>query len=381
MHPVPPPTEGPLRSIAAPPPVKPRRLHDGDPILAPDPANGWERRVVLNPAVALVSGADLDRQLPAWGLPGAAAARLREAGGAAVMLYRAQGDVVEALRMAPSSLGRAFFTPDLQLVHRDAEPALTPDAPFHNLGLEDARATTVDGTHYLYYTGYFDPSPEDDYDRGVQVCLATSDDLQSWTLHGPVEGDINAVNNKNAVLLPEPVGGRWVLLHRPMEGAGAMAIHWATAPAPSGPWTSQGVLMRSFRYREFAQSWIGAGGPPVSLGDGRFLTIYHQGHYGRDGHREYDLAATLLDFSQSDPDAIVGPRIEPMMRPTGALEQVGDEDLGVDNVVFSCANYVWQDDLVIPYAGADSRIFGAAMPLQDLVDALEGAEGDDRIVL
>ena len=52
-------------------------------------------------------------------------------------------------------------------------------------------------------------------------------------------------------------------------------------------------------------------------------------------------------------------------------ETEGDADLGVDNVLFSCATHRWGDLLVIPYAGADSRIFGATLPFAALVEALE----------
>lgn len=368
MHTTPPPTVGPPRSIDQPPPVDVTRLHDGQPILAPVERHPWESRVVLNPAGQLVEADRLDGLLPSWGLTEAAADRLREAGGAVVLLYRAQGEVQEDIRMAPSYLGRAILTPTLDLVHRDDRPALSPDAAFHNLGLEDARCTRVGDTFYLYYTGYTDPTPSDDLDRHVNICLATSTDLAEWEMHGPLEGDLNEVNNKNAALLPEPVNGKYVLLHRPMEGEDAMAVHWATADAPDGPWSTEGVLFKSYAYKEFAQSWVGAGGPPISLGDGRFLMVYHQGHYSSDGAREYDLSAALLDFSE---DAPVLARIEPLMRPTGAYETEGDEDLGVDNVLFACANHRWGDRLIIPYAGADSRIFGATLPFDDLVRALE----------
>ena len=370
MHTVPPPTEGPPRSIAEPPPLSPRRLHGGRPILAPVEGHAWESRVVLNPAGQLVEGDRLEALLPAWGLTDAQADRLREAGGACVLLYRAQGEVHDDIRMAPSYVGWAVLTPTLDLVHRRPTPVLSPDAPFHNLGLEDPRCTRVGDTYYLYYTGYTDPTPSDDADRHVHICLATSEDLVEWALHGPLAGEVNEVNNKNSALLPEPVGDEYVLLHRPMEGDEPMAIHWATAPDPAGPWSSRGLLMRSYDYREFAQSWIGAGGPPESLGDGRFLAIYHQGHFSADGAREYDLAAVLLDFRQPDP---VVSRVEPLMRPDGDLETEGDDDLGVDNVLFSCANHRWRGQLVIPYAGADSRIFGATVDAGRLLAALEDA--------
>jgi predicted GH43/DUF377 family glycosyl hydrolase len=96
--------------------------------------------------------------------------------------------------------------------------------------------------------------------------------------------------------------------------------------------------------------------------------IYHQGHFTPHGHREYDLAAALLDFSFDDP---VRSRIEPLIRPEGEQEQAGDPDLGVDNVLFTCANYRLGDELIIPYAGADSRIFGATISTPELIAALE----------
>ncbi len=357
-----------LRTITTPPPVRPVRLHGGRPILEPHPAHPWENRVVLNPAAVLVeAGDDLERLMQAWPLPAAARDRLRRAGGACVMLYRAQGTFTVGTH-APSSLGLALLTPDLELVYRHPEPVLQPAAPFHNLGVEDPRCTRAGGTWYLYYTGYASDDPSDpEAPRHIRICLATTRDFATWTLHGPAAGDLNAVPNKNAALLPEPAGGRWLLLHRPMDGPGAMTIHLAEADDPAGPWQSRGVLMPSFPYREFARSWIGAGGPPLALGDDRFLMIYHQGHYTPEGTREYDLAAALLDFRRDDP---VCARIEPLMRPEGPDEQVGAPDLGVDNVLFTCANYRWGDDLVIPYAAADSRIFGAAVPVDALLQAL-----------
>ena len=341
------------RTITAPPPVEPKRLYGGHPVLEPDPAHSWESRVVLNPAAVLVTGDLPDK----WMLSSAQADALSE--GACAMMYRAQGDHGHAA----SSLGLALFTPQLKLVKRWSDPVIRPEASFHHLGVEDARCTRIDDVFYLYYTGYALHHGEPD----VRICLATSSNLVDWTLHGPAAGDINEVSNKNAALLPRMVDGRWILLHRPMEGPGAMTVHWAVSDSPEGPWRTQGVLMESYIYREFTRSWIGAGGPPVSIGGERFLMIYHQGHFTAEGRREYDLAAALLDFGASEP---VVARIEPLMRPATDAERLGDPDLGVDNVLFTCANYVVGDDLIIPYAGADSRIFGASIGISEMVAAL-----------
>ncbi|HEX7070195.1 MAG TPA: glycosidase [Rhodothermales bacterium] len=354
-----------LRSIEVPPPVAPRRMF-GRPILEPISGHAWESHVVLNPAAVLIDDlAELLALTGIWGLSDSERTRLVRSGGACVMLYRAQGERDEERGVAPSSIGMAIFTPELELVSRRPEPVLLPDAPYHDLGVEDPRCTRVGDRFYLYYTGY---GRNGGSEGRVQICLATTSDFVSWEVLGPVAGDLNLYPNKNPALLSERVNGRWLMLHRPMEGPDAMTIHLAEAPEPSGPWTSLGPLMKSYRYLEFSRSWIGAGGPPISLGDGRFLMIYHQGHFTVDERREYDLAAALLDFRHEDP---VRARIEPLMRPSGALEVSGDAELGVDNVLFTCANYRFGDRVIIPYAGADSRIFGAWVDLGSIVAALE----------
>jgi len=363
-----------MHTIATLPPVAPVRLHHGHPILEPVTAHAWESRVVLNPAATLLpADTHLEQLFQTWNLAPFQRARLRHAGGACVMLYRAQGEPDPENQHAPSSLGLALFSPTLTLLYRHTKPVIKPESPFHNLGVEDPRCTRVGDTFYLYYTGYATNQPGNpDAPRTVRICLATTEDFLDWTLHGPVAGDINTVDNKNPALLPRPVDGRWLLLHRPMEGPDAMTIHLAEAEQPEGPWHTLGPLMKSYAYQEFDRSWIGAGGPPEALDDGRFLMIYHQGHFTADGQREYDLAAALLDFSAADP---VRARIEPLMRPTEEAERLGDPELGVDNVLFTCANYRLQDQLIIPYAGADSRIFGASVPVDALVAALEAQAG------
>jgi beta-1,2-mannobiose phosphorylase / 1,2-beta-oligomannan phosphorylase len=353
------------RSITLAPPVNPRRLHDGLPVLQPDPGVHWASRVVLNPAAVMVDDdATLLKLIDRLHLDERTVRSIRARAAVTVMLFRAQGDLDPSLDHAPSRIGLALFTPELELLYRASEPVIDVGEPFHNLGVEDARCSRVGDTFYLYYTGYCQESDG----RRVRICLATSENLVDWQLHGPLAGDLNDVDNKNPALFPEPVQGKWLMLHRPMEGPGAMAIHLAEADSPAGPWRSRGLLMHSFAYHEFERSWIGAGGPPVSLGGERFLAIYHQGHFTRDGRREYDLAAALFDFGLDDP---VVARIEPLMRPSGPIEQAGELALGVDNVLFTCANYVLGEDLIIPYAGADSRILGASVHLQALVSALE----------
>lgn len=346
-----------------------KRMNQGKPVLTPKPGSSWESKVVLNPGVVLVDDFNvLEPVMEKWGISEVQKNRLREAGGAAVMLYRAQGRVEEEKGLAPSYTGLAVFTPELDLVWRREEPVISPKESFHNLGVEDGRCSFIDGKFYFLYTGYFEE--EKTASNKVHICLAVTTDFINWDLKGPLPGNLNNVDNKNSVLFPEKIHGKWVMLHRPMHGQNPKSIHWAVADSLDGYWESRGILMASYQFKQFRQSWIGAGGPPVSIGKNRFLTIYHQGHFFPNNEREYDLAATILEFPEPGVCNVLK-RIEPLMRPTGAEEQQGDENLGVNNVLFTCANYVLGDDLMIPYAGADSRIFGAKINLSELVKELE----------
>lgn len=346
------------------------RLYGGDPILEPEPTHDWEDGVVLNPAAHLVDDPDeIARLCDALDLTSDQRAQLSD--GVVVMLYRAQGSRMQHGHSA-SSLGLALFTPLMEPVYRHSTPLIAPDEPYHDMGVEDARLTRIDNTYYLYYTGYARTNAGVDgaLEGRVRICLATSTDLLDWELHGPASGELNEVPNKNAALLPERANGRFVLLHRPLSGMHPFAMHWAESDAPSGPWRSRGLLMASRRFEDQALSWVGSAGPPLPLGDGRFLALYHQGHVGYNRRKLYNLSAALLDFTQDDP---VVARIEPILLPTGERETSGDARLGVDNVVFACANHRVGSRVVVPYAGADSRIFAAAFDEAELLEALETA--------
>ena len=355
------------------------RLHGGRPILEPVTSHNWESRVVLNPAAVLVDDlAELENLMETWNLDQDKRDTLRKAGGACVVVYRAQGSAFErpnpvdaARPHVASALGLGVFTPTLELIRRWSEPVITPEASFHDLGVEDARCTKVDGTYYLHYTGYTTEGVEHPSVLGrVHLCLATTTNFVDWELHGPLTGDVNKHDDKNGALFPTPVAGVWWFWHRPMGGEHPMAIHLASAPSPLGPWTSRGCVLASYRFEDQATSWVGAAGPPVSIGDDRFLALYHQGHRSFDGRRLYNLSAMLVEPAAAEP---ILSRLEPLLLPEGDLERHGDPLLGVDNVVFSCANYRLGDQLIIPYAGADSRIFAASVRFEALLEELGSA--------
>jgi len=165
------------------------------------------------------------------------------------------------------------------------------------------------------------------------------------------------------MLFDQKINGKYVMLHRPMEGPDAMAIHWADAADVLGKWTNRGMLMKPIPNPSFIDTWIGGGAPPLRLSGSRSLVLYHIGNRKADTTREYDLGIAVADFASKE---VVIKRDEPILRPATPAETSGDAELGVNNVVFICGAYFYDGDLYFPYAGADSVVLGAKIAKAEL---------------
>ena len=336
------------------------RLHDGQPIVQKILSHAWENKVTLNPACMLVTDRDelsfIIKRLP---FDETTKGSLRSHPALCFLLYRSQGVATREYDHTRSSLGLAVLSPDLRLLARHIQPVMLPDQPYDNLGVEDPRITRVGSAYVMLYTAYSKDSPE----NKIRIASASTTDFIHWEKHGLLRGGFNTIHNKNAMLFEKKVDGKHVMLHRPMEGADAMAIHWAVADEIFGEWKSRGALFRPVSRTGFIDSWIGGGAPPLPLSGDRYLLLYHIGNRRSDGSREYDLGIAVVDFSSKE---IILKRQEPLLCPETQPETTGDADLGVNDVVFVCGAYFYRDDLYFPYAGADSVVLGAKISKEEL---------------
>jgi beta-1,2-mannobiose phosphorylase / 1,2-beta-oligomannan phosphorylase len=335
------------------------RLRKSQPILRREENHPWENKVVFNPAAVLVEDREtLDRIIAALPFDNAVRKQLAAQQSLTFLLYRAQGMPTTSYDHSRSSLGLAVLTPKLELLARHSEPILLPNSSYDDLGVEDPRVTRIGQKFYMCYCGYNSGADK----KRMRIALASSVDLVHWEKHGLLRGAFNLIDNKNGMLFPQKVGGKYLLFHRPMEGKDAFSIHLAEADDLLGEWTSRGVVMKPLPNPEFKETRVGGGAPPIPLPDGRFLVIYHIGNRRMNGEAEYRLGIAVADPSK--PEFFVK-RDEPLLRPQTPAETKGDADLGVNNVVFICAAYFYEGDLYIPYAGADSVV---------LAGRIEGAE-------
>ena len=266
---------------------------------------------------------------------------------------------------------------------------LQPEAPYElngrsGGGVEDARVTYFKPWK-LYLMTYTTYGP-----HGPRVAAASSIDLIHWRRIGllrfaPHHGvDIEAVDNKDAVLFPEPVkapDGRaaMALIHRPIFDGVAGFLDQHHQP---GMWLSYAPLGKLAGPKQLLfgqhhllaspeQGWeqlrIGAGAPPLRLGD-TWLLLYH-GVSGRiaegiDQQQAVRYAAGMLLLDTRDPRKIVHRARYPVLEPELQTERAGI----VPNVVFPTGLDVPRANVLDVYYGmADSRIGVARGRLADLM--------------
>lgn len=285
------------------------------PVLSPT-QNWWEDFCVFNPAAV-------------------------EKDGRVYLLYRAMGkDMVSRIGLAWSDDGVNF--------ERLSSPVFEPSVPQEASGVEDPRVVEIDGVFYMTYTAYRGWDFENG-DHNFVIAMAKSTDLRKWEKMGfPLGDEIN----KDGVLFPERVNGKYVLLHRRPPSI------WIAFSDDLKSWEGHRIIMKP------TSNWwenikIGAGAPPIKTEEG-WLLIYH-GVGAPFGFRVYSLGVALLDLK--DPTKVLARCPLPVLVPELIWETKGD----VPFVVFTDGAVVRGDRIYLYYGAADRVIGLAVANLKDVL--------------
>jgi predicted GH43/DUF377 family glycosyl hydrolase len=242
----------------------------------------------------------------------------------------------------------------------DPEPLLAPDGSVdEQWGFEDPRVVWVaELERWMITCTAYGPA-------GPAVFMAATEDFTSVERYGIVQHP----EDKNAALLPERIGGRWVLLHRPMTQfggghGGGIALSrsddltsWSTREMVLSP--REGAWWDSLR--------VGLGPPPLRTEHG-WLLVYH-GVKQTVGGDMYRVGLALLDIEE--PTRVLRRLPNWVLAPTAPYERVGD----IPNVVFPCGlvHDEATDELRLYYGAADTSICLASARLGDVLDAVLSA--------
>jgi len=227
------------------------------------------------------------------------------------------------------------------------EPAIRPTEPWEEYGVEDPHITQIDGTFYITYVAVSR--------NGIATALATTKDF----VHFEKRGIIFAPPNKDVVIFPEPVGGRFVALHRPFPVYFGKPSMWLAYSPDLVHWDEHFFLMGP-RKGKWDSERVGAGTVPIKTPEG-WLEIYH----GASPERGYCLGAILLDLEE--PHKVIARSEEPILSPQEEYEIHGF----FDRVVFTCGAALLDGGKLRIYYGAADRVTACAeAELSEILDSL-----------
>ncbi|MHC4324127.1 MAG: glycoside hydrolase family 130 protein [Planctomycetota bacterium] len=229
----------------------------------------------------------------------------------------------------------------------DEAPAISPANDYETFGLEDPRISLIDG---IYYISYVAVSP-----FGVTTCLISTKDFNSYERHGV----IFCPENKDAVLFPGKIEGKFYALHRPVSPLFNKQEIWIAESPDLNCWGNHHCLMGP-NPGHWDEAKIGAGAAPFKTDPG-WLEIYH----GVDRNNRYCLGAVLLD--EAEPWKVIARTNKPILEPQAGYECEGF----FGNVVFSCGLLCEDDNVRIYYGSADTVICYAELSLKEILAAMD----------
>ena len=244
--------------------------------------------------------------------------------------------------------------------------------PVHFRGIEeihepvyhcyDARITEIDGVFYIMFAM--------DMDSGCRLGLARTFDFKDFEFIGMTSNE----DNRNGVLFPEKIQGKYVRLDRPNRsaldgGPTSGSKIYLSESEDLLQWSEIGpVIEGRFHYWD---ELIGAGPPPLKTREG-WIQVYHGVAMHLCSSHIYQAGVMLLDLE--DPLRVLGRCPFNILEPRETYEMIGQ----VPNVVFPSGLIAQQIDddgfasndspVFLYYGAADTSVCLAKSAVRDLID-------------
>ncbi|MEX0984384.1 MAG: glycosyltransferase [Actinomycetota bacterium] len=250
---------------------------------------------------------------------------------------------ISHLRVARSRDGVAFTF--------DPEPALVPSSTLEEYGVEDPRITLIDGVYQMTYVAVSR--------LGIVTCRASTTDFRTFERHGAMLHP----DQKDVVLFPAKVDGRYVALTRLMPGSfGRVLGIWIARSDDLVHWGDHQPVMLP-RIGRWDEMRVGASLVPIETAAG-WLVVYH----GADRTNRYGTGAVLLDAE--DPSIVLARTQRPILTPDAPYEKDGF----LRDVVFASGHVdLGEGRIRIYYGAADTSTAAADFAIDDIVGALAPA--------
>ncbi len=250
-------------------------------------------------------------------------------------------------------------------IHWDVQkgPFITP-AQIHDPDVTrvyDPRLTVIDDKCYLCFAV--------DTRHGVRGGIAVTKDLKTLDIL-----TLTAPDNRNMVLFPEKINGKYVRLERPFPVYSRGGIDrfdtWISFSPDLRYWGDTGLLL-AVEDVPFANDKIGPGAPPVKTSEG-WLTLFHavdidrtRGKNGWEEKWQKRYCAGIMLLDSEDPTKIIGISKEPLIAPETLYET---EEGYRTNVIFP-GGMILEDsgEVKIYYGASDTYECLATADVKDLI--------------
>ncbi len=303
---------------------------EGNPIFSPISSHRWEEKAVLNAAVYTHDNV-------------------------ISILYRAMDNKYV------STIGLAVTHDGFHIDERLDTPVYVPRMDFEKNteggsgGCEDPRMTQIGERIYMHYTGYDGKVP-----RVVHTSISVSDFLKrKWNWEKPMAISDTKVMDKNSVIFPEKINGKFAVLHRLDVRIWIDFIH-DFSHFKEGSWL-EGEVLCAPRPNKWDNVKVGSAGPPMKTELG-WMLLYH-GISSAD--QNYRLGILILDLQ--DPTKILYRSDESILEPKLNYEKTGVRP----GAVFSCGSAVLNDTLFVYYGAGDSTLCVARYGYSELLQELK----------
>lgn len=245
---------------------------------------------------------------------------------------------ISHLRIARSKDGRNFTIED--------KPFIFPSNRHEIYGIEDARITEIDEKYYIYFSVVSE--------AGVGEALVVTVDFRNFTHLG----NIFAPENKDVLIFPEKINGKYYALHRPVPHSNGNPEIWIAESDNLRYWGNHRHLI-GLRDGMWDSARIGGGAVPIKTDKG-WLELYH----GANKDHYYCMGAVLLDLE--DPSKIIARSDRPILMPETSYEKEGF----FGGVVFSCGAILDGDIIKMYYGVADTSMACCELSLSEVLESL-----------
>jgi beta-1,4-mannooligosaccharide/beta-1,4-mannosyl-N-acetylglucosamine phosphorylase len=226
----------------------------------------------------------------------------------------------------------------------------------------DPRLVVIEGRIYVCFAC--------DTGHGLRGGIATTEDFRSFKVLS-----LSVPDNRNMVMFPEKIGGKFVRLERPMpvysRGRDRFDI-WASDSSDCVYWGNSHLVV-GVEHFPYANDKIGPAAPPVKTKHGWLTTVHcvdRDESRGRNGwesgpwKKRYTAGIMLLDLE--NPNKVIGIYKEPLIAPEVEYERDGFRN-----------DVIFPGGMILEDNGEVKIYYGAA----DTVEALATAHVDDLVKL